>query len=123
MLPTCGLSVFGKESIGEMFFRCNFKVKSLEIRRKEMGSKKLACDIIHQISDIALSELTCSALMHTSLKSVIFNYSFCVIYVLQPDYSLVPLNSDADVNNWLKFREAESPLVCLSVLISHDPVS
>lgn len=40
---------------------------------------------------------------------------------VMPDYSLVPLNSDADVNNWLKFREAESPLVCLSVLISHDP--
>ncbi|XP_071848600.1 ester hydrolase C11orf54 homolog [Apostichopus japonicus] len=40
---------------------------------------------------------------------------------VMPDYSQVPLNSDADVDSWLKFREADAPLVCLSVLISHDP--
>lgn len=40
---------------------------------------------------------------------------------VMPDYSPVPLNTNEEVDSWLKFREASSPLVCLSVFISHDP--
>lgn len=40
---------------------------------------------------------------------------------VMPDFSEVPLNSDDDVNNWLKYFEANAPLVCLSVFHSMDP--
>ena len=47
-------------------------------------------------------------------------------YVLryqQPRFSETPLKTDADVNNWLKFYDMSSPLVCVGVFESHDPVS
>lgn len=40
---------------------------------------------------------------------------------VMPDFSKDPLESDKDVENWLKFYEMKSPLVCLSVMVSHDP--
>eukprot|EP00794_Sanderia_malayensis_P003459 gene3459-3955_t len=40
---------------------------------------------------------------------------------VMPDFSKEPLNSDKDVENWLKFYEMKSPLICPSVLVSHDP--
>ena len=40
---------------------------------------------------------------------------------VMPDFSLLPLKSDNDVNEWLKFYESSSPLICLSVLVSSDP--
>lgn len=40
---------------------------------------------------------------------------------VMPEFSKSPLNSDNDVENWLKFYEMTSPLVCLSVLVSNDP--
>jgi hypothetical protein len=39
-----------------------------------------------------------------------------------PDFSPCPLQTDADVNNWLHFYNATGPLINLSVFISHDPV-
>lgn len=42
---------------------------------------------------------------------------------LQPDFSETPLESDEQVAEWLKFYECHAPLVCLSVFVSHDPVS
>ena len=41
----------------------------------------------------------------------------------QPEFSEKPLNTEAERNNWLKFYEMSAPLICLSVFISHDPVS
>jgi len=38
-----------------------------------------------------------------------------------PDFSACPINSDEDVNNWLKFYEVTAPLTVLSVLVSRDP--
>jgi hypothetical protein len=38
-----------------------------------------------------------------------------------PDFSPTPLITDEQKQNWLKFYEMDSPLVCLSVLHSHDP--
>ena len=35
----------------------------------------------------------------------------------------VPLKSDKDVENWLRFYEMDAPFTCLSVLVSNDPVS
>ena len=40
---------------------------------------------------------------------------------VMPAFSEDPLNSDSDIENWLKFYEMTSPLVCLSVLVSSDP--
>ncbi|XP_033108492.1 ester hydrolase C11orf54-like [Anneissia japonica] len=40
---------------------------------------------------------------------------------VMPDYSKTPLNTNDDVNNWLKFYEMMSPLVCFSCFLSHDP--
>lgn len=42
---------------------------------------------------------------------------------IMPDFSPCPLQTDADVNNWLHFYNASGPLINLSVFISHDPVS
>lgn len=40
---------------------------------------------------------------------------------IMPDFSKIPLETDDDVNNWLKFFEMDSPLVCLTSFHSHDP--
>jgi len=40
---------------------------------------------------------------------------------VMPDFSAVPLNSDAEVEKWLKFFEMSSPLVNVGYLMSHDP--
>ena len=44
-------------------------------------------------------------------------------YRVQPEFSEKPLNSNEDVNQWLRFYNMSAPLICLSVLISKDPVS
>lgn len=40
---------------------------------------------------------------------------------IMPDFSTIPLNSDEDVNQWLKYFEMKSPLVCMTVFHSNDP--
>ncbi|XP_065833200.1 ester hydrolase C11orf54-like [Oscarella lobularis] len=40
---------------------------------------------------------------------------------VMPAFSKVPLQTDKDVADWLRFYEMKSQLVCLSVFISHDP--
>lgn len=40
---------------------------------------------------------------------------------VMPDFSPCPINTNEDVNNWLKFYEVSSPLTVLSVFISRDP--
>ncbi|XP_041456123.1 ester hydrolase C11orf54-like [Lytechinus variegatus] len=40
---------------------------------------------------------------------------------IMPDFSRTPLNSEEDVNKWLKFFEFNAPLICCSVFVSHDP--
>jgi hypothetical protein len=44
-------------------------------------------------------------------------------HTLQPDFSEKPIATPKEVNNWLKFFEMNSPLICLSVFITTDPVS
>ncbi|KZM28831.1 uncharacterized protein EKO05_0008527 [Ascochyta rabiei] len=40
---------------------------------------------------------------------------------VMPDFSPTPLVTDKQKEEWLKFYEMKAPLVCLSVLHSHDP--
>jgi len=40
---------------------------------------------------------------------------------VMPDFSPCPLNTNEEVDNWLKFYEMSSPLTVLSVLVANDP--
>ncbi|XP_024587066.1 ester hydrolase C11orf54 homolog [Neophocaena asiaeorientalis asiaeorientalis] len=42
-------------------------------------------------------------------------------HIMPAEFSSCPLNSDEDVNKWLRFYEMKAPLVCLPVFISRDP--
>ncbi len=42
---------------------------------------------------------------------------------VMPKFSETPLNTDEDVENWLKFYEMDAPFMNLSVFVSRDPVS
>uniref|UniRef100_A0A3Q3AIF6 Chromosome 11 open reading frame 54 n=1 Tax=Kryptolebias marmoratus TaxID=37003 RepID=A0A3Q3AIF6_KRYMA len=43
------------------------------------------------------------------------------IHIMPREFSACPLNTNDDVNNWLKHFEVSAPLVCQSVLVSRDP--
>ncbi|XP_077030097.1 ester hydrolase C11orf54 homolog isoform X1 [Agelaius phoeniceus] len=43
------------------------------------------------------------------------------IHIMPPEFSACPLNTDEDVNNWLKFFEMKAPLICQPVIVSRDP--
>jgi hypothetical protein len=40
---------------------------------------------------------------------------------VMPDFSKTPLNTTEEKLSWLRFYDMSAPLVCLSVLHSHDP--
>jgi len=40
---------------------------------------------------------------------------------VMPDFSPCPINTNEDVNQWLKFYEMKAPLTVLSVMVSRDP--
>lgn len=39
-----------------------------------------------------------------------------------PDFSTTPINSDVEVDKWLKFYEMSAPLIAVGTLISGDYV-
>ncbi|XP_034614847.1 ester hydrolase C11orf54 homolog isoform X2 [Trachemys scripta elegans] len=43
------------------------------------------------------------------------------IHIMPPEFSACPLNTDEELNNWLRFFEMKAPLICQPVLISRDP--
>ncbi|CAL1573832.1 unnamed protein product [Knipowitschia caucasica] len=43
------------------------------------------------------------------------------IHIMPREFSACPLNSNDEVNNWLKHFEVSAPLICQSVLVSKDP--
>ncbi|XP_061658801.1 ester hydrolase C11orf54 homolog isoform X2 [Syngnathoides biaculeatus] len=43
------------------------------------------------------------------------------IHIMPREFSACPLNSDEEVNSWLKHFEVKAPLICQSVLVSKDP--
>ncbi|XP_027435626.1 ester hydrolase C11orf54 homolog isoform X2 [Zalophus californianus] len=42
-------------------------------------------------------------------------------HIMPTEFSSCPLNSDEEVNKWLRFYEMKAPLVCLPVFVSRDP--
>jgi len=48
------------------------------------------------------------------------NYAKTKVHVMR-DFSATPLNSDEDVDNWLKFFSLDPPFLCQSVVVSTDP--
>ena len=45
------------------------------------------------------------------------------LYILQPDFSEVPLNTEDDIAKWLNFYEMSAPLVCLGTFVTQVTVS
>ncbi|XP_060941615.1 ester hydrolase C11orf54 homolog [Limanda limanda] len=43
------------------------------------------------------------------------------IHIMPREFSVCPLNTNDEVNNWLKHFEVSAPLICQSVLVSRDP--
>uniref|UniRef100_A0A3Q3QUW6 DUF1907 domain-containing protein n=1 Tax=Monopterus albus TaxID=43700 RepID=A0A3Q3QUW6_MONAL len=43
------------------------------------------------------------------------------IHIMPREFSVCPLNTNDEVNNWLKYFEFSAPLICQSVLVSRDP--
>ncbi|XP_034088895.1 ester hydrolase C11orf54 homolog isoform X2 [Gymnodraco acuticeps] len=43
------------------------------------------------------------------------------IHIMPREFSACPLDTNDDVNNWLKHFEVCAPLICQSVLVSRDP--
>lgn len=41
---------------------------------------------------------------------------------VMPEFSKIPLKSETELNNWLKFFNVSTPLVGLGYLVSRDPV-
>lgn len=42
---------------------------------------------------------------------------------VMPDFSATPLNSDEDVNNWLRFYNMSAPLIAVGTLVTGEYVS
>lgn len=42
---------------------------------------------------------------------------------VMPDFSKVPINSDDELKQWLKFYEMKAPIIALGTLMTADPVS
>ncbi|KAJ8266345.1 hypothetical protein GJAV_G00129330 [Gymnothorax javanicus] len=64
---------------------------------------------------------------HYSNKSVALGGTFVIqngrakIHIMPREFSACPLNSNEDVNKWLKHFDVSAPLICQSVLVSRDP--
>lgn len=43
------------------------------------------------------------------------------IHIMPREFSICPLNTNDEVNSWLKHYEVSAPLICQSVLVSSDP--
>ncbi|XP_071754475.2 ester hydrolase C11orf54 homolog [Centroberyx gerrardi] len=43
------------------------------------------------------------------------------IHIMPREFSVCPLDTNDDVNNWLQHFEVSAPLICQSVLVSRDP--
>ncbi|KAL0994425.1 hypothetical protein UPYG_G00122040 [Umbra pygmaea] len=43
------------------------------------------------------------------------------IHIMPREFSACPLNTNDDVNEWLKHFEVSAPLICQTVLVSRDP--
>uniref|UniRef100_A0A8C6UL09 Chromosome 11 open reading frame 54 n=1 Tax=Neogobius melanostomus TaxID=47308 RepID=A0A8C6UL09_9GOBI len=64
---------------------------------------------------------------HYPDKSIALGGTFVIqkgkakIHIMPREFSVCPLNTEDEVNNWLKHFEVNAPLICQSVLVSKDP--
>ncbi|KAJ8372947.1 hypothetical protein AAFF_G00272710 [Aldrovandia affinis] len=64
---------------------------------------------------------------HYSDKSLALGGTFVIqkgqakIHIMPREFSACPLNSNEEVNGWLKHFTVSAPLICQSVLVSRDP--
>ncbi|XP_030648286.1 ester hydrolase C11orf54 homolog [Chanos chanos] len=64
---------------------------------------------------------------HYGEKSVALGGTFVIqkgkakIHIMPREFSTCPLNTEEDVNNWLKHFEVSAPLICQTVMVSKDP--
>ncbi|KAI5089412.1 ester hydrolase C11orf54-like [Silurus meridionalis] len=64
---------------------------------------------------------------HYGDKSIALGGTFIIqkgkakIHIMPREFSSCPLNTNEDVNNWLKHFEVSAPLICQSVMVSKDP--
>ncbi|KAH6642566.1 hypothetical protein C7974DRAFT_385680 [Boeremia exigua] len=96
------------------------------------GSAGLPGDVLHitvssRIGTLNFTEAIREALSNTyRTRTVSLGGVFVItkgkakLHVM-PDFASTPLITDEQKQQWLKFYETDAPLVCLSVLHSHDP--
>lgn len=96
------------------------------------GSAGLPGDVLHITASSRTGTLNFTEAIRKALKdaygdrTVSLGGAFIIskgkakLHVM-PDFSPVPLITDEQKQEWLKFYEMRAPLVCLSVLHSHDP--
>ncbi|KTG42451.1 hypothetical protein cypCar_00024613 [Cyprinus carpio] len=64
---------------------------------------------------------------HYGEKSVALGGTFVIqkgkakIHIMPPEFSACPLNTNEDVNNWLRHFEISAPLIFQTVMVSRDP--
>ncbi|KAG9201887.1 hypothetical protein G6514_005304 [Epicoccum nigrum] len=96
------------------------------------GCEGLPGDVLHITASSRIGSLNFTEAIRRSLEDVYGQKTISLGGVfliskgkaklhIMPDFSLVPLITDEQKQKWLKFYETEAPLVCLSVLHSHDP--
>ncbi|XP_072301675.1 ester hydrolase C11orf54 homolog [Eucyclogobius newberryi] len=90
--------------------------KVIEVRaKKRTGDQSLVTALRKSLED------------HYHNKSVALGGSFVIqkgkakIHIMPREFSVCPLNTNDEVNNWLKHIEVSAPLICQSVLVSRDP--
>ncbi|KAM6969797.1 ester hydrolase C11orf54 homolog isoform 2-T2 [Aplochiton taeniatus] len=90
--------------------------KVIEVRAKQRTGKESLVGALRKTLEA-----------HYPDKSVALGGTFIIqkgkakIHIMPREFSACPLNTDEDVNNWLKHFEVSSPLICQSVLVSRDP--
>lgn len=55
-------------------------------------------------------------------RLLLFFFFFVLAYGQPREFAVCPLNTNDEINSWLKHFEVTSPLICQSVLVSKDPV-
>lgn len=96
------------------------------------GSAGLPGDALHITASLRTGPLNFTEAIRKALKDAYGTRTISLggVFVIlkgkaklhvMPDFSLTPLITDEQKQEWLKFYDIEAPLVCLSVLHSHDP--
>ena len=96
------------------------------------GSLGLPGDVLHVTASSRTSTLNFTEAIRKALQDAYGTRTISLggVFVISkgkanlhvmPDFSPTPLVTEEQKQKWLRFYEMEAPLVCLSVLHSHDP--